>query len=455
MATAALTIIKLNGDNWSTWKLDLSNALIVQGLAHCLLPFPENVTGLTETAAQREARRAAYQRDAAKVRALMLMAMDGTRALQWDGMFGTPHEIWNGLHTIYKAESKASYLKLINELSDLRMLPKENINGYIGRVTELAARLRYADKAKSDEEICVYLLKGLPPAFSTVRTVLTHSSQADGLTLAKVWPILLNAEAEMRQLLTASLEFAPGAPSLPLEQLQWRQLKGASVGEVIPVRAITSALTADLTRQREQKHAAFAAEAVGKAAETANEEVVVLRGAFKRVWKSKVDNRLKEVFFRIAGHAISGGRVPAWTCPCTPGVVLGAANSRVHSFWICPVAVAIRAELERVLQQPVSRPEVWLLQPPAARVRPEIWDLVCLAALGAMEHGRRLGWARHAEQQQGQPVALEAVARFWQLLDSCISPSLARDLESQPLSSTHPFLCLSEGQLVLKGQPQL
>lgn len=199
MATAALTITKLNGDNWSSWKLDLSNALIVQGLAHCLVPFPENVPGLTENAAQREARKAAYLRDAAKVRALMLMAMDGPRALQWDGMFGAPCEIWNGLHAIYKSESRASYVKLINELSDLRMLHKENINGYIGRVTELAARLRYADKAKSDEEICVYLLKGLPPAFSTVRTVLTHSLQAEGLTLAKIWPILLNAEAEMPQ----------------------------------------------------------------------------------------------------------------------------------------------------------------------------------------------------------------------------------------------------------------
>jgi hypothetical protein len=66
-------------------------------------------------------------------------------------------------------------------------------------VTALAARLRQADKEKTEEEICVYLLKGLPPSFNTVRTVLTHSAQAGGLSLSTIWPVLLNAEAEIPQ----------------------------------------------------------------------------------------------------------------------------------------------------------------------------------------------------------------------------------------------------------------
>jgi hypothetical protein len=279
--------------------------------------------------------------------------------------------------------------------------------------------------------------------------------------LQRVGPLSLPADASpldpsVRQILTAAPEFAPGATSLPLEQLQWSQLNGALVGEVIPVRDITSALTADLTRQRQCKHAAYAAEAVGGTMAATQAEALGLRRTFKRVWRSSVDNRLKEVLLRVAGHAIPGCRVPAWACPCAPGVVVGAANSRVHTFWTCPVAVAVRAELERVLQQPVLRPDVWLLQPPAAGVRPEVWDLVCLAALGAMEHGRKLGWALQAEHQQPlQQPAIAAVVRFWEILDSCISPSLARDLESAPLGPVHPFLCLSEGRLAVRGQPQL
>jgi hypothetical protein len=228
------------------------------------------------------------------------------------------------------------------------------------------------------------------------------------------------------------------------------------------VREITSALTVGLTRQRQERHAAFASEALGGPVEEAWGEMSALRSTFKRVWRCSVDNRLKEVFYRVAGHAVPGGRVPAWVCPCSPGVVIGSAGSRVHSFWTCVVAVAVRAELERVLQQPVSRPDVWLFHAPATHIRTEVWDLVCLAALGAMEHGRKLGWAQQAEeppqqqqqrqQQQQQQAALEAVARFWQLLDSCITPSLLRDMAVLPLGPTHPFLSISLGKLVTRGQ---
>jgi transposase InsO family protein len=174
----------------------MSNMLIVQGLDYCLRPLSDKSN---ETDAQFATRKAAYEKDAYKVRALMLMAMDGTRALQCDGMYVTPVDIWAGLHGIYKAESRANFLQLINELSDLKMLPKESINAYVGRVTALAARLRQADKEKSEEEICVYLLKGLPPVFNTVRTVLTHSAHAGGLSLNKIWSVLINAEAEISQ----------------------------------------------------------------------------------------------------------------------------------------------------------------------------------------------------------------------------------------------------------------
>lgn len=196
MSASAPAIEKLSGNNWAIWRLNMSNALTVQGLVHCLEDFAPM---LNEPQAQAAARYAQYERDCSKVRALMLMAMEGNLALQYDSMFAWPSQMWAGLHNIWQATSRASYLKLINDLTALQMLPRESINDYIGRVTALRTALRYAGQDKSEEEICVHLLKGLSPAYNTIRTILTHSAQAGGLTLEGIRPVLLNAEAEIPQ----------------------------------------------------------------------------------------------------------------------------------------------------------------------------------------------------------------------------------------------------------------
>ena len=286
--------------------------------------------------------------------------------------------------------------------------------------------------------------------------------------LQQMGPLCLSSDAPLplstaRQVLTRLPEYSPGAPPLPLARLRWRQLGEVCIGEAISVRDLTGVLSAGLAQQRQARHASFAAEASGHHLAGSPAVTTTLQGCFKRVWQCGIDNRLKEIYYRLAGGAIPGGRVAAWGCPCTPGVVIGAANSRVHSFWACPSAAAVRAELQRVVQPlTVSREMLWLLRPPSPAMRPEVWDLVCLSALGAMEHGRTLGWALQAEaqqqqqpqpQQQQQRVAAAAVARFWQLLDTCISPNMERAFQLLPLGPQHPFLCQVEGRLVLSGQP--
>jgi hypothetical protein len=128
----------------------------------------------------------------------------------------------------------------------------------------------------------------------------------------------------------------------------------------------------------------------------------------------------------------------------------------MHSFWSCSVAVAVRAEMERVLQQPVSLASLWLLQPPVPSVRQAVWDVACLAALGAMEHGRRRAWAPHQAQEAAPPAAVEpatVVAHFWRLLDDSISPPLVAAFADQPLGGMHPFLCSSATVLAVNAMP--
>lgn len=263
----------------------------------------------------------------------------------------------------------------------------------------------------------------------------------------------------VREILTAPPAFGPGAQPHPsIAHLTWAALPTHNVVDGLRVRDITAVLARPLEQQRAARHAAFVAEAtsLGAAGPEGGVPVPPLGPIFKRVWGLPIDNKLKEIFFRLAARAIPGGHIPAWTCPCSPGLVLGSACSRLHTFWSCPLAVAVRAELERVLLRPVSLTSLWLLQPPAPSVRQIIWDLACLAALGAMEQGRRSAWAPQAALLAAPAPAVQAasvVATFWRLLDECITPPLEAELADQPLGVTHPFLHSTPAGLAVTDAP--
>lgn len=258
-----------------------------------------------------------------------------------------------------------------------------------------------------------------------------------------------------REILTAPPALAPGAPPHPLlPHLTWAALPNETILDDVRVRDITALLSRPLEQQRADRHTAFAAEATAMEPGDGGEAPLPhLAPLFQRIWRLPIDNKLKEIFFRLAAHAIPGGHIPGWSCPCSPGLVLGSASSRMHSFWSCPVALAVRAELERVLQRPVSLASLWLLRPPSPAVRQEVWDVACLAALGAMEHGRRRAWAQQADAEAAAlpPAAMPAfvVAHFWRLIDESISPPFAAALAGQPLGGTHPFLCSSPAGLAV------
>ena len=194
MADLTSTIIKLNDKNFLQWKEQMLNYLIVKDLDYCLESFEEQPG---ESDADEASRRIKYDKDERKTRALMLLAMDGQRAMHNGAQYSTAAQLWEGLAAIHNAESSANFILLINELNNLKMGNKESVNDYISRVNELNMRLTMAGKGKSEEELCVYMLNGLPPAYDTVRTVITCGKQA--LTTASIWPTLLAVEAQLPQ----------------------------------------------------------------------------------------------------------------------------------------------------------------------------------------------------------------------------------------------------------------
>jgi hypothetical protein len=135
----------------------------------------------------------------------------------------------------------------------------------------------------------------------------------------------------------------------------------------------------------------------------------------------------------------------------TPCAACGvAAPDFGHHFWTCPVAVAIRAEVEHQLSvadmaphgERVACSAVWLGCLPHERMHRFVWDLVCLAAIDAMEVGRRSAWAVSRNMPAADLVAAVAVkaakAAFWSALADFAAtvkvPAWARtaELTAQP-----------------------
>lgn len=176
----------------------------------------------------------------------------------------------------------------------------------------------------------------------------------------------------------------------------------------------------------------------------------------------------------------------------------GAPALRLHAFWECAVARAVLAALVATLAAAGVHPpsllvaHLWLCVPPAPALDPTVWRLVCMAALSAMDYGRRFMWALHFQAQESAqlpapeqvlrqltlfeawgveapgpplgnvpdpPTPVEracraAVADFWSRLQSFATLHATYAQMLPALSATHPFLARRDGRLVLqRGAP--
>ena len=199
------------------------------------------------------------------------------------------------------------------------------------------------------------------------------------------------------------------------------------------VRAITATLEADTVAYRAARHLAFVRDALAAPALAPSSPLVAaFASALVTAWRLRLDNRVKEPFWRLASDAFPGARFRNWTCPCgTSGSTSPASRGRRHAFWDCPVAQAVREQLHSPdvpggpAPTAVDRADVWLLRPPATYAgRSRQWSVVALAAVAAMEFGRAVLWARSVAGEQTVVVVAGrlAVARFWALLEEVPPP---------------------------------
>ncbi len=380
-----------------------------------------------------------------------------------------------------------------------------------GRHIKWASRLLTAltDEGPADEEglkpvwlsLAAMLLQRVCPALHPVQTLLLAASSSplhagQGRLTGVNDQRLLIPEGPLRRMATAlqgmgELHFHPSAqvdedanawlqrvhepaevrrlaPSLVWRsQLQRPIAQALSPCRPVSVKAATTLMMEATEASRRQLHEAYAEQALASsqlsAVSRANRTRSFMRG-WRTVWKVPWENRHKEVLWRLAVNGVAGaggcGVCLEGPCACGGGALtadqIRNRNStplRLHTFWLCPVARDVVRQLQRGLgNRPLAQWNVWLLQPPPG-VRPAVWRVVALAALEAMEMGRRALWRKwvkagrpEAEEERAAVVEAagqRAAASFWLALHDFARGG--RCLDSQGWAAVgpdHPFLAV-------------
>lgn len=175
-------------------------------------------------------------------------------------------------------------------------------------------------------------------------------------------------------------------------------LQGFDPLPAISVRKLTAVQMHIINSPRFQRFKAYATEAGDSDPAAAAKRLK--KDIFRQVWSLPWENKYKEIFWRLAVHGVAmygssryrGTDQPPLPCLCGRGPV-----SRMHHFWECPIATAVMQEVQlgrnpaaaaTTAASSITREQVWLLQAPP-RVSHDIWQVVVLAALNAMDVGRR------------------------------------------------------------------
>ncbi|PRW05743.1 Pol [Chlorella sorokiniana] len=180
----------------------------------------------------------------------------------------------------------------------------------------------------------------------------------------------------------------------------------------------------------------FAVEAAGAAHDGSGQEVAAL---LQRLWRLRCDNGLKEPFWLLAHNGLPTAARLQSSCKCGAA----APGDRLHHYWACPVAAAVLSSIAAAAGGSIPRHAIWLCRAPAG-IYAGVWDLVCLAAVAAMDHGRRTLYALSTGPPPEAPLSAiagrSARAHFWSNLADFIA------FDCGPLSwrdhcpTGHPFI---------------
>ena len=229
----------------------------------------------------------------------------------------------------------------------------------------------------------------------------------------------------------------PTFPLSVLERLGWalplpsphptRRPSPPPTLHALTVRQGTQILMGPTAQHRQQAHLAYIAAAMAPSPPH-KDGITRLHFCLRKAWSLKWDNNHKDIFWRLTVDGICGCSARStWGCPCcpfqAPAFPSREYDPRIHAYWECPVAQAVIHTIEVELHlgrippwparrgnhfqattlrqgaghfhvgqaQPplLMRSSLWLCSSPSRFVHSGVWMVVCLAALSAMDYGRR------------------------------------------------------------------
>jgi hypothetical protein len=262
-----------------------------------------------------------------------------------------------------------------------------------------------------------------------------------------------------------------------VQQLTWQSQCALPPDEVVgpcselTVKDTTDMQLGDVRQQQAAARQAYATQAFALSP-ALSEEVRIARTAsflrsLKTMWRLPWENTHKDILWRLAVNGVpgAGGLGICHQHPCVCGHQLTHAQRqagdstahRVHSFWECPVAMAVRQQLQRGAPGvQIHLWNLWLLQPPPrSGIRPVVWRVVALAALEAMDSGRRFMWW-HNRQQDALPAGSlqlacsRAAAVFCLSLHDFVRVAAVTTRSGwTEVSAAHPFLAVVDGRIIV------
>lgn len=283
-----------------------------------------------------------------------------------------------------------------------------------------------------------WVLSNLPDGWKQAAEAHVHANPAPSVLEAHLRsdgtrpfvPVPSDSSVAVEHVLVQQLGYQRGDRHVPLSRLT---VKFATALQLHPLRL-----------ERRAYIDAFVAECGGPAEQVhVQARGVWVNGVFsalRQLWQLKWDNHFKEVYWRLVLNGLAtSARLhlsqPCGVCGCAPGLHEPGVGRR-HHFWDCPVAQAVVAALQQQL------PSAWCHEPlqphhvlfmhrpagvsPATTVHKHVWRVVCLAAVCAMDEGRKAAAVYHLEEQQTALAAAEAarqprvdegqrrISDFWQ-----------------------------------------
>ncbi|GAX86590.1 hypothetical protein CEUSTIGMA_g13998.t1, partial [Chlamydomonas eustigma] len=165
-------------DNWPIWSTRMEFALDRKGLWNVI-----TAERITEENAEKDRKAKALIGQYVKDHLLFTVK----RA-------ASAREAWEALKELYVQRSVARKQELRIKMTNLRMLPEEDMARYVGRAQQLSADLQASGAEVKELELVQPILAGLPKEYETLVQMIVDFATDGDMTVLKVMPKLLNAE---------------------------------------------------------------------------------------------------------------------------------------------------------------------------------------------------------------------------------------------------------------------